>query len=321
MGAPAKSALARLWQHGRPDVVHVVTEGPLGWSAVSAARRLGLPVTTDFHTNFHTYSRHYGLGLLRLPIHLYLRWLHNRAQRTLVPTDALRSELHGLGYRNLATVARGVDGALFTPSRRSPELRRSWGAGEGDLVAVCVGRLAPEKNLPLAVEAFHRMRAIRPGTKLVMVGDGPARAALQRLHPDVAFAGSRTGEDLARHYASADLFLFPSTTETYGNVTLEAMASRLAVVAYDYAAAGELIRHGDNGLLARFNVPADFVAKAEWLAANPGSIFRLGFRARRAAEALDWDVIHDRFEQILADTVQVKEPRHDDLPRLPSIPD
>lgn len=304
MGLPSKSRLVSLWSSNPPDVVHVVTEGPLGWSAVSAAIKLGLPVVSDFHTNFHTYSKHYGLGLLRWPINAYLRNFHNKGLCTFVPTHELSGELIRQGYRNLVVVARGVDCELFRPARRNPELRRQWGAAGNDIVAIYVGRLAPEKNLSLVLEAYRRMRAANSRIRMVMVGDGPARGALKASHPEVLFAGERTGAELAQHYASADAFLFASTSETYGNVTMEAMASGLAVVAYDYAAAKEHIRHGKNGLLAPFNQAGDFILQAERLASRPEEVARLGLEARRTAVGVGWDSIHRQFEQILMNVVR-----------------
>ena len=307
MGLPAKSALCRLWAMKRPDIVHIATEGPLGWSALAVANKLKLTVTTDFHTNFHSYSKHYGLGLLRRPIVAYLRKFHNKALCTLVPTDGMRRELAAFGYGNLVVVARGVDTELFSPARRSAELRRSWGIDAGDLVVAHVGRLAPEKNLPLVVSAFLEMRQRVPRARLLLVGDGPERAALQARHPECLFAGMRTGTDLAAHYASADLFLFPSTTETYGNVTVEAMASGLAVVAYDYAAAEEHIRHGVNGLLAELDDAPQFTRLATDLIGDPARMRELGRNARATAETIGWDGIYDRFEQVMLDIVEESE--------------
>lgn len=299
IGLPAGSALRRLWRKTRPDVVHIVTEGPLGWSALKAARELDIPVTSDFHTNFHSYSRHYGIGWLSKPIGAYLRHFHNQARLTLVPDRGLRHELEAQGYRNLSIVGRGVDIKLFNPAHRNPELRRSWGAGETDLVALYVGRVAAEKNLDAVVDAFDAMRARQSRTKLVWVGDGPQRALLQSRNPAHIFAGMRTGSDLAEHYASADVFLFPSQTETFGNVTLEAMASGLAVVAYNYAAAAEHIRHGENGLVTEFGNLVAFCDQAADLARRPETIARLGGNARQSADGLAWGKICERFEQLL----------------------
>lgn len=296
MGLPSRRALARLWQLQRPDVVHIVTEGPLGWSALQAALHLKLPVVSDFRTNFHAYSRHYGLAWLRHPIMGYLRKFHNRTACTMVPTERLRAELQAGGFRGLRVVARGVDTKLFDPARRNESLRRSWGADARTLVALCVGRLAPEKNLGVLLAAYGAMRGAGGRTRLVLVGDGPERAALQRRCPDAVFAGVRRGTELADHYASADVFLFPSLTETFGNVVPEAMASGLAVVGFDYAAAGQLLRPGIDGLLARFGDEEDFVAAARRLAGSPVFVRALGQHARAAAQRLDWGRIVEAVE-------------------------
>jgi glycosyltransferase involved in cell wall biosynthesis len=304
IGLPAKQALFRLWSLKRPDVVHIATEGPLGWSALAAALKLKLPVSTGFHTNFHSYSQHYGVGFLRKPIALYLRKFHNRAHATLVPTDDLCRELAIQGFENLRVVSRGVDTRLFSPARRDPQLRRDWGATDGAAVALYVGRLAPEKNLKVVVGAFAGMRTRVPLARLVMVGDGPERAALAAGHPEIVFAGTRTGEDLAAHYASADIFLFSSLTETFGNVTLEAMASGLAVVAYDYAAAQQYLAHERSGLLAPFDDGEEFVGLATALAADPARAASLRLQARASAERIDWDNVFDDFEAVLRDVIE-----------------
>ncbi|WP_087448197.1 glycosyltransferase family 1 protein [Sulfuriferula sp. AH1] len=299
MGLPAKAALVRLWQLKRPDLVHIATEGPLGWSALAAAHKLRLPVSTDFHTNFHSYSQHYGVGWLRRPILAYLRKFHNKACVTLVPTEGIRRELQTHGYRNLEVVSRGVDTALFSPARRDEALRKSWGAAPDTQVVIYVGRVAPEKNLPLVFKAYTAMHAANPDSRLVIVGDGPERDILQAQYPDAVFCGMRSGDDLAAHYASADVFLFPSLTETFGNVTTEAMASGLAVVAYQYAAAEALLRHGVNGMLAPYDDAQKFIAAATEVALDPAHARQMGERARQTALSISWDSIHDRFERVL----------------------
>ncbi len=296
MGLPARRALVKLWTQRRPDVVHVVTEGPLGWSALQAALHLRLPVVSDFRTNFHAYSGHYGLKWLRSPIVAYLRRFHNRCACTMVPTEALRSELHAAGFRGLRVVARGVDTALFTPTRRSDTLRAQWGCEPSTPVVLYVGRLAPEKNLGVLMAAFDRLSQFAPTARLLLVGDGPDRAALQRRCPGAIFAGVQRGEALAAHYASADLFVFPSLTETWGNVVSEAMASGLAVMAYDTAAAGHLIRHGHNGLLAPPGDEDAFVALARRLVGEPDRARDMSEQARATACWLDWGRVVDAVE-------------------------
>jgi len=299
MGLPAMHSLVRLWRSNRPDVVHVLTEGPLGWSAVSAARKLGLPVISDFRTNFHSYSRHYGAGWLGKPILAYLRKFHNRTLCTLVPTEAMRAELAALGFHDLRVVGRGVDTTLFDPARRSDALRAQWGAGASDPVMLHVGRIAAEKNLAALIAASAAVRAQAPNARLVLVGDGPARAELQARCPDAVFAGMRHGEDLATHYASADVFLFPSLTETYGNVTIEALASGLAVVAFDYAAAAQTIRHGDNGLLTPMEDTRVFAALAALAVSDFARARAMGSRARASILELSWDLVVRQLETLL----------------------
>jgi len=302
-GLPAPWLFRRQWRADRPDVVQVVTEGPLGTSAIAAARELGIPVVSEFHTNFHAYSRHYGFGWLEGLVAAHLRRLHNRSRMTLVPCRQLGVDLLRRGYRGIRVVARGVDTALFNPGRRSAALRTSWGVGDNDLVVAHVGRLAAEKNLPLLLAAFEAIHRYAPGARLVLVGDGPSRRRLEQEHPEHVFAGMRHGEDLSAHYASADLFLFPSLTETYGNVTLEALASGLPVVAYRMAAAAELIRHGDNGMLADPGASDQFIRAALDLVTRPGARRRATAAAPQSVAALDWERIHDRLVDTLREAI------------------
>jgi len=304
MGLPCMGRLVKLWTQHRPDVVHIATEGPLGRSALLAAKALGLPVCSEFRTNFHAYSQHYGFGFLRGTIIGYLRRFHNATQCTMVPTQALHDDLGKEGFQNLLTVARGVDIRRFDPAHRSDALRAQWGAAPDDLVVTCVGRLAPEKNLDTLVTAFEAIRRGQPRARLVLVGDGPMRKELQARCPEAVFAGQRIGEDLAAHYASADVFLFPSVTETFGNVTTEAMASGLAVVAFDYAAARRVIEDGVNGALAPFADDAAFVAQSVRMAADLARARTLGARARASVMALDWDSIAAQVEGVMTSVMR-----------------
>jgi len=308
MGLPATGTLLRLWRQQRPDVVHLVTEGPLGWSALRAAHALRLPVVSDFRTNFHAYSRHYGLGWLHNPVMAYLRRFHNRCAATMVPTEALCGDLAAQGFERLKVVARGVDTALFDPARRDAALRARWGAQADTPVALYVGRLAPEKNLGALAAAFDAVRALRPDLRLVLVGHGPAQASLQQRLPRAHFAGVQQGTALAAHYASADLFLFPSLTETYGNVVPEAMASGLAVAAFDCAAAGQLISDGRNGVLAGGDAHAAFEAAALRLVRDLPAARAMGRQARQTALALGWGRIVGLVEQAYAEATHDSRP-------------
>jgi glycosyltransferase involved in cell wall biosynthesis len=288
--------------------VHIATEGPLGWSALQAARHLHLPVTTDFRTNFHAYGQHYGIGWLTQPILAYLRKFHNRAHCTMVPTDALRNDLAARGFERLHVVGRGVDTRLFDPAKRNPALRRTWGASDDDLVLAYVGRLAAEKNLDAVLAAHDAVRGLRPTTRLLFVCDGPLRDVLRSRCPDAIFAGHRSGDDLAAHYASADVFLFPSLTETFGNVTTEAMASGLPVVAFDSAAAGQLIQSGCNGMLAAGQDHPAFVSAALPLATDAARRAALGAAARETTCRIDWRSVVARFESIVLKVIDDSSP-------------
>jgi glycosyltransferase involved in cell wall biosynthesis len=299
MGLPARRRLLRAWRGERPDLVHVATEGPLGWSAVRAARDLGVPVTSDFRTRFDEYGRHYAWEGAVTLVRAYLRAFHNRTDRTFVPTRELRKQLGELRFERLSVSTRGVDARQFAPHHRSDALRAQWGVGSDTPVVLTVGRLAVEKNLGVALDAFDAIRQCRPDARLVMVGDGPQRNALRRRCPDAVFAGTQHGQALAAHYASADVFLFPSLTETFGNVVVEAMASGLPVVAFDTAAAGMHVRAGQNGCLAPVGDVAAFTAAAVALAADGDLRRRLGRAARQTAQALDWPQVLERFEAAL----------------------
>ena len=303
MGVPSKRALVRLWSMSRPDIVHIATEGPLGWSALQACRHLKLPVTSDFRTNFHAYSQHYGVGWLRKPIMAYLRKFHNATRRTFVPTVALGQDLERCGFTGLRVVSRGVDTERFHPRHRDDFLRQEWGLAPESLAVMCMGRLAAEKNLNLLVEAFDALSLRVPRARLVLVGDGPLRASLQARRPWYLFAGQRAGADLARHVASADLFLFPSMSETFGNAVTESMASGVPVVAFDHAAAAQLIKPGINGMRVPLGDEQAFIAAAVDAATDRSRLSQWSAQARRSVEPLDWSGVVQCFETELRDAL------------------
>jgi glycosyltransferase involved in cell wall biosynthesis len=300
VGVPSPRVLRGCWNDQRPDVIYVATEGPLGWSALRVARSLGIPVLSGFHTNFHTYLDHYHSAWMRSMVVAYLRSFHDKACGTVVPNLELRRQLRRLGFKNVEVLGRGVDANLYSPRRRNAALRRQWGVSDGQPVALYVGRLAPEKNIDLAAEAYYAMRRAAPAIKFIVVGDGPLRASLEKRYPEVIFCGVRTGESLAEHYASADIFLFPSLTETFGNVTLEAMASGLAVVAFDYAAARTHIIDGESGVLAAYGDARAFVQAALKIAGAPEMMAEIRGRARAHAATLDWRRVVERFSMLLS---------------------
>jgi glycosyltransferase involved in cell wall biosynthesis len=296
MGLAFAASVRNRLEAFQPDLVHVATQGPLGRAAVNAGQELFVPVTSDFRTNFHTYCGHYGLRFATGLVLYYLRAFHNRTAATFVPSSALRFELEAQGFEHVEVMGRGVDARLFTPRKRSDDLRRFWDATDDAPVLLYVGRLAAEKNVALALRTFLHVRDLHPNARMVVVGDGPLRAQLASEYPAVHFAGVLCGEALAVHYASADLFLFPSLTETFGNVTLEAMAAGLAVVAFNVAAAAEWIRDGSNGKLAPVGDEQAFIDAACQVLGPEIDLPQLRSRARHNMLAADWEPVLQAFE-------------------------
>lgn len=219
----------------RPEAIHIATEGPIGMAAARSCRRRGYPFTTSYHTQFPHYLKHY----FRLPMgvtYAFVRRFHGRAAATLVPTEGVAAELRGRGLERVVTWCRGVDVERFRPEPREPY------AGLPKPICLYAGRVAVEKN----IEAF--LGADLPGSKVV-VGDGPTRAALASRYPKVHWAGYRFGEDLAKHYAGADVFVFPSRTDTFGIVMLEANACGLPIAAYPVTGPKDVVRQGLTGWL------------------------------------------------------------------------
>ena len=299
LGLPAGGSFRKAWSRDRPDLVHVATEGPLGLSAIRAARALGIPVTSSFHTNFHAYTRHYRIPLLRNMALGWLRYVHNLTRRTFAPTSDICAELAGEGFTNLSVLSRGVDTRQFRPERRSFALRSSWNVGPNDPVVLHVGRMAAEKNYPLLFEAYAAMKAANPACRFVLAGEGPLKRSLMRAHPDCIFAGFFSRDEIGRYYASADIYIHASLTETFGNVLTEAMASGLATAGFDYAAARIFVKDGQTGLAAPCDRPEALIAAAVRLATEPALRERLGSSARRAVEAQSWEKVIERFESDL----------------------
>lgn len=303
LGWPARRKLERFWREDRPDLVHVVTEGPLGASGITAAQALGIPVTSSFHTNFHAYTSDYGVSVLNKLVLWWLRRVHNRTQRTFAPTDELCDELSAQGFRDMARLSRGIDTACFSPERRDPVLRQEWGAGPDDPVVLHVGRMAAEKNYELLFQVFAAMRTANPRLRFVLAGDGPLRGKLMAEHPECLFAGFFSRREIGRYYGSADIYIHASLTETFGNVLTEAMASGLALAGFDYAAGRQFVRHGENGLLVPCDRPDALVAAGVRLATETGLRRRLQEAARKGVEAQSWDQVIGEFEADLISVV------------------
>ncbi len=299
-GLPTPGELARRWRQQRPDAIYVATEGPLGRSAVLAARRLGIPASTGLHTRFDDFVRHYGAGLLSPVVFAWMRRFHNSADATLVPTTELADFLAARGFHHVQLLRRALSTTQFDPARYDGSLREAWGLRGDQLAVLHVGRIAAEKNLDLATRAFRAVQRRRPDARFIIVGDGPMCQQWQSENPDFIFSGMQRGDDLGRHYASADLFLFPSLSETFGNVTLESMASGLATVAFDYGAAREHIQHGLDGIRIDRDDEQGFIAASVRLACEDAQRGEIGRRARRAVESLDPASVAENFAALLA---------------------
>jgi glycosyltransferase involved in cell wall biosynthesis len=277
-----------------PDIIHIATEATLGLSALRFALRRGFRAVSSFHTNFVQYSGHYRVGWTRGLIERYLRWFHNQARVTYVPSEATIRELERLGLERLVLWKRGVDARLFRPDRAGRcAVRRAHGWRPEEVVISSVSRLAPEKNVAYLAEALAIVAARRPEVRVLVVGDGPSRAGLEhRIGSFARFAGYRQGEDLANHYAVADIFVFSSLTETFGNVVLEAMASGLPVVALRAGGVGDTVESGTTGLLVEPSErPEHLAAAVLTLIDRPEERCRMAAAARRYALSQSWDAV------------------------------
>lgn len=308
-GFPCGVHLRRHWQATRPDALYIATEGLLGWSAQRSARELAIPTVTGFHTRFDQYATAYGLRMVEPVVSGWLRHFHGAARATLVPTEELADSLRAKGYQRLEVVGRGVDTRVFDPARRDPALRNMFDATDATLVLLHVGRVAAEKNLGLAIRAWEALSRTRSELRFVVVGDGPELPRLKARHPGILFTGALPRETLARCFASADLFLFPSLSETFGNVTLEALASGLPLVAFDYAAARQYVEHGVSGLLAPYGDEDAFVRAALQLADDAALRARMSPRARDAVLEVGVDAMVRRFASVLEQAAETEEAR------------
>jgi glycosyltransferase involved in cell wall biosynthesis len=286
--SPPHPGVGQALRRFRPDLIHVVNPFILGIGGIFYARRLKVPVVASYHTNVATYTRFYGLGFFEGTTRWWARTLHNQAVLNLCTSEATRDYLLREGIKRVRLWPQGVDARRFRPDRASQEWRVQLSGGHPDeKILLYVGRLAPEKSI-------ERLRVVLrevPNARLAIVGDGPARRALEkefRGTPTI-FTGLLTGDDLAAAYASADLFLFPSTTETLGMAMIEGLASGLPVVAARSGASHEVVSEGENGLLYEPGSDGEFVAAVQRILEDDTLRGALGRRARAAAEKRGWE--------------------------------
>ena len=291
IAAPFSRRVARAVHRFRPDVIHVATEYSIGLMGLRAAKRLGIAAVASFHTDIPRYLPYYGFGWASAACWRYLRWFHNRAALTFCPSETTRATLLARGIRRVRIWGRGVDTERFSPLRRHTETRRRNGPADA-LHLLYVGRLTPEKDLPVLFEAYRRLTAARPArpVHLILAGDGAYTPHARAAAPEgVTFAGYLEGERLGATYASADVFVFPSRTETLGNVVLEALASGLPVVGAAEGGVLENVHDGVNGLLCRPGDPESLAQRVLELVEKPALRATLSRNARQWAERQTWD--------------------------------
>lgn len=311
-GFPNYFQLKNTIESWNPDVVYIATEGLLGLLTSIICRRQDIPCISGFHTNFHKYGAYYKLKWLHNNIYRYLRFFHNFTDATLVPTTQQKRQLETSGFERVNVLSRGVDSLLFNPKKRCNQLRKSWKLNsiDNDKVVLYVGRLANEKNIELAVDSFREIQLRFPSTKMVIVGNGPLKSQLEMNNPDIIFPGVKRGEELASFYASSDIFLFPSLSDTFGNVVLEAMASGLAVIGFDEAAIHEHSYNGQNNIAVTIHKDRfghqiidksnqEFINVVSKTFENPYFLNKLQLNARNHIEQISWSSITSQLIEIL----------------------
>lgn len=274
-----------------PDIIHIAAPDYTGYGALNYARRKGVPAVASFHTRFDTYPRYYNMRWLEKHLTDYMRGFYGRCEHVYAPSHSMADELRAEGIgRDIRLWTRGVDGDLFNPARRDPDWRAANGFGADDVVAAFVGRLVLEKGIDIFVDAFRRARRNVPQLKALIVGEGPERQTFEGLLPEGVFLGYQQGADLARAYASADIFFNPSITETFGNVTLEAMASGLPSIGAAAAGSRSLIHDGVTGYLAAPSAES-FAERLAALAGDGERRRRFGEAARAESARFSWDAV------------------------------
>lgn len=290
-----------------PDLIHVVSPTPGAAWAQSYARRAGIPVVGSFHTHFVSYFGYYGVPRLAEVGWKILRRIYGRCEAVYVPSRSMIRELESHGMRKLELWSRGIDTRRFSPRFRDAALRAQAGADESTPIVLMVSRLVKEKDLADLVEMDRILRARGAEFRLVLVGEGPMREELERALPGAFFAGHQSGDALARWYASGDVFVFPSTTETFGNVVLEALASGIPAVVVDRGGPPDLIVEGENGWVAGANDPVDLARRVGMLLGDPQLRKHMGERGAEMARERDWSAINGR---LLDDYQRVAEEFH-----------
>ncbi len=309
MALPGYQSFAKILNNFRPDIIHINSPCTLGFGAVKYAKHFDVPVVATYHTHFPAYPRYYNLTKLEDLVWRITRNLYNNVDLTLVPTRPILNELTENNIQRLQYLPNGVDTGLFTPERRNDVWRIQFGGGSKPIV-LFVSRLVWEKDLRVLADAYQQLKTKRNDFQMVIVGEGHARTEFEQMMPGAHFLGYQTGVTLAESFASADIFVFPSTTETFGLVTLEAMASGLTPVAAKMGGATEIIEDGTSGLLAKPLDGVNLAQKVEWLLDHPNYRRTMGEQAHRRAQEYRWESILNRLFITYEDVIQqVKQRR------------
>jgi glycosyltransferase involved in cell wall biosynthesis len=291
----------------RPDVVHVATEFSLGIAGVKAARQLGFPLVASAHTDYDQYAARYGVTwALRAGWH-YLRWFYGQAHKVLCPSRIYEQHLHSHGVLHTGVWSRGVDPEWFHPRFRSDDYRARFGVEPGDLLVTYIGRIAREKNLELLLHAWETLAPVRGTAQLVLVGRGPLEDEIRRREiAGVHVTGLLQGHELSAAYASADVFTFPSPTETFGNSLLEAMGSGLPSLVAASGGVLEFSEHGRNAWLVAPDSAEAIEEGLERLLADSALRRRLADGGLETARKRDWADVYDRLVADYKEAVQGK---------------
>lgn len=294
LSLPPGPAIAKQMDALAPHLIHVVSPTPAAIWAQRYATRRGVPIVTSFHTDFVSYFRYYGFGRFEEQGWAYLRWFYNRCARVYAPSSTTGRELQERGIRGVELWSRGIDLSRFSPTKRCATLRAELGADEHTPLVLFVGRLVKEKDLEDLVAMHRLLRGRGVAHRVALVGDGPMRPQLEAALPGARFTGWLKGDELAKWYASADAFVFPSTTETFGNVVLEALASGLPTVVVDRGGPPGLVDVGTTGFITRRHDPVELADATQTLLEDPARRNAMGQHARNAAFRYSWAEVNAR---------------------------
>lgn len=307
VGLTTPRSVRKFLEKNKPDIAYIATEESLGMVSLAACKKLKIPTVSGFHTNFDQYTASYGVGFAMKPLIKVLTNFHNKNHVTVTFSDESVDRIKKSGVKNVEKIQKGIDSELFHTKRRSNDFRKSIGVTDKDMLIAYIGRAAAEKNIPLSIKAFREMQAVLPSAKMLVVGDGPVRKKLEKENHDIVFVGAKSGEELAQAYASADVFLYASETETFGNVVPEAMSSGGVVVTYDYAAGKMFIDHGVNGYVVPLSDEKRFIAQAREVAQAWPHVYDVRLKAREAVLEYSMDAYVANYMEVFKGVLKAKK--------------